>query len=100
MWLDEGTLTHNIEVYVKIGSVHQRYSKHVMFFSILIGKEHQSSAKKNKKTAAAQQVGLIMAFMLLICSRESSQIQYVRSQLFISPRKTAKLCVECLHGLT
>lgn len=56
--------------------------------------------KKKKKTAAAQQVCLIMAFMLLICSRESSQIQYVRSQLFISPRKTAKLCVECLHGLT
>lgn len=70
-----------------------------MFFNILIGKEHKT-VQQIKKTAAAQQVCLIMAFMLLIRSRESSQIQYVRSQLFISPRNTAKLCVECLHGLT
>lgn len=67
------------------------------FSNILIGEEHESAGKNPD---AAQQVCLVMAFMLLICSRESSQIQYVRSQLFISPRKTAKLCVECLHGLT
>lgn len=69
-----------------------------MVFNILIGNEHERA--QQKKPAAAQQVCLIMAFMLLIRSRKSSQIQYVRSQLFISPRKTAKLCVECLHGLT
>lgn len=69
-----------------------------MVFNILIGNEHEWA--QQKKSQLQLNNSLIMAFMLLIRSRKSSQIQYVRSQLFISPRKTAKLCVECLHGLT
>lgn len=61
----------------------------------------QTNKKKPPHTTAAQQVRLITALVLLICRRGSSQNQYVRSRLFISPRKTAKLCLfECLHGLT
>lgn len=64
---DDGTFPHN--TYVKMGSVHQRYSKHVMFFNILIGKEHERAKKKKKQLQLNKSVSLWLLCCLFAAAR-------------------------------
>lgn len=67
MWRDEGTLPLNTNV--KMWTVCQRYSKHVMDFNILIGNEQGRAQQKKKQLQLNKSASLWLLCCLFAAAR-------------------------------
>lgn len=87
---DDGTFPHN--TYVKMGSVHQRYSKHVMFFNILIGKEHERAKKKKKNSCSSTSLSHYGFYVAYLQPRELSDSICSVSTIYFPPENSQAVC--------